>query len=330
MLEGNDADARERPGQREVAVAGEGGSARSGDRGGATVGSALDECAATLAAAGLDEARRRARQLLAAALDLPAAEIFAHPERAIGDAERAGIRRIARRVAAREPLSRVVGHREFWGLEFVLSCDALDPRPETETVVETVLARLSDRGKPYLFLDLGTGSGCLLLALLSEYPKASGIGVDVMPGAAATARRNAEQLRMHDRASFIAGNWGAALAGGFDVVVANPPYIASAELAQLPPEVRDHDPHRALDGGADGLAAYRAIAGELARLLMPGGLFAAEIGIGQDEAVARIIVAGGLAVEPAVADLAGIPRVIVARRPTAGLKERRRNNAIRR
>jgi len=302
-------DAQDKPGQRDFGVAGESPATAT------TVGAALEECAVALTAGGLDEPRRRARQLTAAALDLPAAEIFAHPERAISDAERTRIQGIARRVAAREPLSRIVGHREFWGLEFMLSRDTLDPRPETETVVEAVLARLSDRGKPYRFLDLGTGSGCLLLALLSEYPKASGIGVDVMPGAAATARRNAERLSTHDRASFIAGDWGAALAGGFDVVVANPPYIASAELAQLPPEVRDHDPHRALDGGADGLAAYRAIAGELARLLMPGGLFAAEIGIGQDEAVVRIIAAGGLAVEPAVADLAGIPRVIVARRP---------------
>jgi release factor glutamine methyltransferase len=285
------------------------------DEGSATIGEVLDQCAAMLAAAGLEEPRRLARRVMTAALGLSAAELFAHPQRHLGEEERARVAAIAGRVAAREPLSRIVGHREFWGLDVALSHDTLDPRPETETVVETVLARLSDRGKPYRFLDLGTGSGCLLLALLSEYPKASGIGVDVMPGAAATARRNAERLNTHDRASFIAGDWGAALAGGFDVVVANPPYIASAELAQLPPEVRDHDPHRALDGGADGLAAYRAIAGGLAGLLMPGGLFAAEIGIGQDAAVARIIAAGGLAVEPAVADLAGIPRVIVARRP---------------
>jgi release factor glutamine methyltransferase len=285
------------------------------DEGSATIGEVFDQCTAMLAAAGLEEPRRLARRVMTAALGLSAAELFAHPQRHLGEEERARIAAIAERVAAREPLSRIVGHREFWGLDIVLSRDTLDPRPETETVVEAVLARLSDRGKPYRFLDLGTGSGCLLLALLSEYPKASGIGVDVMPGAAATARRNAARLSTHDRASFIAGDWGAALAGSFDVVVANPPYIASAELAQLPPEVRDHDPHRALDGGADGLAAYRAIAGELARLLIPGGLFAAEIGIGQDEAVARIITAGGLAVEPAVADLAGIPRVIVARRP---------------
>ena len=154
-----------------------------------------------------------------------------------------------------------------------------------------------------------------MLALLSEYPKASGIGIDIAFGAAATARRNAERLGLGDRAGFIAGDWGAALSGTFDAVVANPPYIAAAELERLPPEVRDHDPRRALDGGADGLTAYREIARDLPRFLGPGGLLAAEIGAGQAEAVAKIVMAEGLVVEPAAPDLAGIPRVIVAHRP---------------
>jgi release factor glutamine methyltransferase len=293
-------------------LAREGGEPRSGERVGVTVGEALDACAAGLMAAGVDEPRRQARRIFVAALGLSPAEVFAHPKRMLDREEQARIAAMARRVAAREPLSRITGRREFWGLEFVLSPDTLDPRPESETVVEAVLARFSDRDKPYRFLDLGTGSGCLLLALLHEYPNASGIGVDVMPGAVITARHNAARLGLGERASFIAGDWGAGLAGGFDAVVANPPYIATADLAALMPEVRDHDPRRALDGGADGLAAYRAIARDLPRLLVPGGLLAAEIGQGQADSVAEIIRAGGLAVERVAPDLAGIARVVLA------------------
>jgi release factor glutamine methyltransferase len=289
----------------------------------------LDETTAMLAAAGLEEPRRLSRRILVSVMGLSPAELFAHPHRRLDDQERARIAAMAMRVAAYEPFSRIVGHREFWGLEFALSPDTLDPRPETETIVEAVLDRLTDRDKAYRFLDLGAGSGCLLLALLSEYPNASGVGVDIAPGAAAMARHNAGRLGLGARAQFVVGDWGAALsgrfdagrfdagrfdAGRFDAVVTNPPYIATAELAYLPPEVRDHDPHRALDGGADGLAAYRAIAAELPRLLQPGGLFAAELGFGQAEAVAKIIAEGGLAVEEVAADLAGIARVIVARR----------------
>jgi release factor glutamine methyltransferase len=281
----------------------------------ASVGEVVDESAALLAAAGRDEPRRLARRIAVAALGLSAAEVFAHPQRRLDAEEHARIAAMTERVAACEPLSRVLGRREFWGLDFVLSPDTLDPRPETETIVEAVLARLPEREKPYRFLDLGTGSGCLLLALLSEYPNASGIGVDIAPGAAAVARRNAEYLGMRRRAQFIAGDWGAALAGEFEAIVANPPYIATGELANLPPEVRDHDPRGALDGGKDGLVAYRAIAAELPRLLLPGGLLAAEIGIGQADAAIKILGAGGLAVERTVADLAGIARVLVARRP---------------
>ena len=282
---------------------------------GRTVGEVLDEAAAALAAAGLEEPRRLARRIMTEALGLSPAEVFAHPQRHLGEEERIRIAAIAARVIAHEPLSRIIGHREFWGLEFALSPDTLDPRPESETVVEAVLARLTDREKSYRFLDLGTGSGCLLLALLSEYPNARGFGVDVATGAALTARHNAVRLGVGERAQFVVGNWGAALGGGFDVVVANPPYIASLALTSLPPEVRAHDPRGALDGGADGLDDYRRIMPDLPRLLRAGGLVAAELGLGQAEAVAEMIGEGGLAVDGIAADLAGIARVIVARRP---------------
>ena len=269
------------------------------------ISAALDAAATELASAGFDEARRRARRLLATALQLSASEVFAYPERSLNDADRKRVADMLRRMIAREPLSRIAGTREFWGLELLLSCDTLDPRPESETVVEAVLARLPDRDKAYRFLDLGTGTGCLLLALLSEFPRATGIGTDISPGAALIARRNAERLGLGERACFAAADWALPVTGRYDVVVANPPYIATAALSELPPEVREYDPIRALDGGADGLSAYRAIARELPRLLLPGGLFAAEIGSGQAEAVAAILAEHRLGIDGSVADLAG-------------------------
>ena len=284
---------------------------------GATIGSVLDEAAAALAGAGFDEARRRGRRLLAAALPLSPAEIFAHPETALTTAQDARVAQMLTRMIAREPLSRIIGRREFWGLDFALSADTLDPRPESETLVEAVLARLPDRTSAYQFLDLGTGSGCLLLALLSEFPLAIGVGIDVAAGAARTARRNARLLGLAGRARFAVGDWAEALAGEFDAVVANPPYIATAAIPDLPREVRDYDPKRALDGGQDGFAAYRAIAADLFPLLRPGGLFAAEIGIGQAEAVAAILSENGLVIDGFAGDLGGVIRCVLARRESA-------------
>jgi release factor glutamine methyltransferase len=279
-----------------------------------SVGAAIEFAASALAKAGIDEPRRRARVLLAAALDLSAAEIFAYPERKLNPVQQACIAAVLERMLAHEPLSRIVGRREFWGLEFRLSADTLDPRPESETVVNSVLARLPDRDRAYRFLDLGTGTGILLLALLSEYKAASGVGVDIAPGATVTARDNAARLGIGARAHFVAGSWAAALTGRFDAVVANPPYIEREAIAALPPEVRQYDPLRALDGGADGLAAYRAIAADLPRLLSPGGFFVTEIGQGQASSVAEILTRHGLQVDGIASDLAGIKRIVIARR----------------
>jgi release factor glutamine methyltransferase len=278
----------------------------------ASVGAAIEHAVSALTKAGIDEPRRRARALLAAALDLSTAEIFAHPERLLNPEQQARVSAMLARMLAREPLSRIIGRREFWGLEFLLSPDTLDPRPESETVVDSVLARVPERDRAYRFLDLGTGTGALLLALLSEYPAASGVGVDIAPGAARTARDNAVRLGIGARTHFVAGCWAAALTGRFDAVIANPPYIDRAAIADLPPEVRRYDPIRALDGGADGLAAYRVIAAELRQLLPPGGLFAAEIGLGQASAVAAILTRHGLRVDGIASDLAGIERCVIA------------------
>jgi release factor glutamine methyltransferase len=279
-----------------------------------TLGSILAEATAALTKAGCNEPRRRARQLIAASLGLSATELVIHPERALGGFEVARTRGLVDRMTRGEPLSRVLGRREFWGLGFALSDETLDPRPESETIVEAVLARVPGRHGALRLLDLGTGTGCLLLALLSEFPAATGFGVDVSESAAATARRNAEALGLAARARFLVGDWGSALAHQFDVIVANPPYIATAALADLPYEVSRYDPQRALDGGWDGLDAYRGIAAHLPALLAPFAIFVAEVGVGQAGSVATLLGKRGLAVEAIEQDLAGIERCVVARK----------------
>jgi release factor glutamine methyltransferase len=277
-----------------------------------TVAQLLGEAAAALSAAGFAEPRRQARRLLSAALDLSPAELLARSEQRLPACEVARSRAMLARMAAGEPLSRILGQREFWGLEFALSAATLDPRPESETVIAAVRQRLEGNGEGRRFLDLGTGSGCLLLALLAEFPQALGIGVDIAEDAVRTARRNAGALGLADRTLFFVGDWAQALAGRFDAIVANPPYIATAALADLPREVALYDPRRALDGGADGIAAYRALAVLMPPLLAPGGVFACEIGFAQAPAVAAILAANGLMVTASLCDLAGIERCLVA------------------
>ena len=277
-----------------------------------TLKSILSEAAAALSKAGLEDPRRRARRLVAASLEVSPTELLSDPERGLDRPEIERLRRSLDRMIAGEPLSRILGWREFWGLRFALSADTLDPRPESETLVEVVLDRIIDRSTPHSFLDLGTGTGCLLLALLAEFPAASGIGVDIAAGAVATARENAVALNLDDRARFFVGDWGTALSARFTAIVANPPYIASDSIAGLPPEVGCFDPRRALDGGRDGLAAYLRIAEDLPALLAPGGMFAAEVGFGQADAAAAILKAVGFSIDSIERDLAGIERCIVA------------------
>jgi release factor glutamine methyltransferase len=283
-----------------------------------TVAAAVAAAAESLAAAGFEEPRREARLLVALALGVEPAEVFGYPERPI-DAEQAGrVARLAARRAAGEPVSRLRGSREFWSLEFLLSPETLDPRPDSETVVAGTLDQIRDRSAPLRLVDFGTGTGCLLLALLSELPNAFGVGVDRSEGAARTARLNAARLGFSARSAFVVGDWGRAVIDRrVDVIVANPPYIPSTDLAALPDEVRRFDPSFALDGGPDGLAAYRALADETARLLKPGGVASFEVGAGQAAEVVALMRAVGLEIRGTRPDLAGIARCVTTVVPAA-------------
>jgi release factor glutamine methyltransferase len=279
-----------------------------------TVGDAVADLARRLAASGIAEPRREARLVVALALGVEPAVTLGWPERRLDAAERARLAELAARRAAREPYARLAGRRPFWTLELTLSPATLEPRPDSETLIEAALALLPDRAAPLRIVDFGTGTGCLLLALLSELPAAAGIGIDILPAAIAVARRNAAAAGLAGRAVFVVGDWGKALAGPVDVIVANPPYICSGDIDGLAPEVARYEPRLALDGGADGLAAYRELAGDTARLLRPGGLGLFELGEGQRAAVVRLMSGAGLAVRDVRRDLAGIERVVVVTR----------------
>ncbi len=269
--------------------------------------------ATRLRAAGLPSPDLDARLLAAHALEIDPSGLLQDgpvPPDAAARAEAL----LARRLAG-EPVARILGEKEFWSLPFRLSAETLVPRPDTETLVEEVLTLLPDRTAPLRLLDLGTGSGAILAALLTEYPSAFGVGLDRSAGAAATARDNLARLGLAARSRVLVGDWAEAVRGPFDLVVSNPPYIPSGHIDGLEVDVRAHDPRAALDGGADGLTAYAAIARALPGLLAPGGVCVLELGIGQEEAVSGLLRGAGLVPAPARRDLGGIARALSARRP---------------
>jgi release factor glutamine methyltransferase len=265
--------------------------------------------------AGIDSPELDARLLVGHALGLDHAALVAQSRRVLTTVEADAIAALARRRLAREPVARIIGHKEFWGLSFKLNADTLLPRPETETVVEAALATIGEdrRAHPLRIADLGTGSGALLLALLSELPAACGVGTDISTRALECARDNAAALGFASRASFVACDYGTALKGSIDLIVCNPPYVLQGDLAALAPEVRDFDPRRALDGGPDGLGGYRAVAADSLRLLAPDGAIVVELGFGQAGPASAILAAAGLAPAPPKHDLSGIARALVAR-----------------
>jgi release factor glutamine methyltransferase len=266
----------------------------------------------------IDSAELDARILVGAVLGLDLTGLIAAAGRRVTAAEAARLEHLAQRRLCGEPVARLVGSKEFWGLPLRLSAATLVPRPDTETVVELALEMLHGAGDPTRRLriaDIGTGSGAILLALLSELPHAIGYGTDISVAALRTARLNAADLGLADRAAFIACDYAAALAGSFDLIVSNPPYICSAAIAGLAAEVRDHDPVAALDGGTDGLDAYRALVPQAALLLARRGALVVEAGHGQSGDIRGLMAAAGLTLErPAKSDLAGIPRAVAGRK----------------
>jgi release factor glutamine methyltransferase len=279
-----------------------------------TVGALRHWASARLRDAGIESAELDARILLQCAISLDSASLLTSSEIVVPFETKEKFERLLQRRTSGEPIARIVGFKEFWSHSFRLGPDTLVPRPETETVVEVALEVLPIRGTVFRVLDLGTGSGILLASILLERPNATGVGIDHSEGALQFARSNHIALGLVDRARFICGNWADAIDHSFDLVVTNPPYIPSTEIAKLPREIRDHDPYLAVDGGGDGLATYRAIIEQLPHLLTARGVALLELGFGQESAVACIARAANLFVDgPARRDLSRVPRVLILR-----------------
>ncbi|HEY3919354.1 MAG TPA: peptide chain release factor N(5)-glutamine methyltransferase [Stellaceae bacterium] len=272
----------------------------------------LAAAAKQLAAAGIAEPRREARLVVALALSTEPTAVLGWPERAVESGALAAAEQLVARRARGEPFSRLRGRREFWSLDFALSGDTLDPRPDSEALVAAALADLPGRADRLRVVDYGTGTGCLLLALLSELPSSRGVGIDIAPGALAMARCNAAALGLAARTKFQLGGWDCQIDQPADVILANPPYIPSSEIGRLPLEVREFDPVIALDGGFDGLAAYRALGPAIRRSLASLGRAYIEVGAGQASQAARIFSEAGLTIAAVRRDLADIERCVVA------------------
>jgi len=270
-----------------------------------------------LKAAGIDQPVLDARVLVEAAASATRTDILTDPYRVLDDEQVSTLDDYVERRIRRQPVSHIVGRKGFWKIMLGVTPDVLTPRPETEMLVGLGLQSFEEF-KSFTVLDLGVGSGAILLAILAERPAAKGLGVDVSEEALAVARDNAASLGLEGRAAFLRGDWTAGLGDGtFDLVVSNPPYIASEVIETLEPEVRDHEPRLALDGGPDGLDAYRALASEVLRVLRPGGTFALEIGHDQGPLVEALMQAAGAAEVRVIQDLAGKDRVVTGRKAPA-------------
>ena len=278
---------------------------------------ALKKASQFLLDAGLDSARRDARLLMLAALNIAHADLLAQPREPLG-------REAAQRLIAflterkkRVPVARILGEWEFWSLPFTVSPATLIPRPDSETVVAAALINLGERrhdSDGVRILDLGTGTGCLLIALLHELPQARGLGVDLSAEALDVAAINARRNHVADRANFLQSDWHEAVEGEFDLIVSNPPYIAERVITTLEPEVRHHDPHLALSGGHDGLEAYRRILSGLGKILAPNGVAVLEMGSDQSESLAKLVRAAGFDLTGPYADFGARPRAYALRK----------------
>jgi release factor glutamine methyltransferase len=285
---------------------------------GLSIDAARRALAARFKSTSIESSEIDARLLIGAVLNLDLTGLLTAASRTFTPDEASRLEAFATRRLAGEPVARILGVKEFWGLPLKLSPATLVPRPDTETVVEYSLDLLRASGvanHQLRIADLGTGTGAILLALLSELPDAHGVGTDISLEALDTARGNAIRLGLADRATFVECDFASALSGPFDLIVSNPPYIRTIDIAALAPEVRDHDPHLALDGGSDGFDAYRVLINQAARLLPPGAFLVVEAGQGQTDQIQALMTATGLTLaSPPRADLAGIPRAVGGRK----------------
>jgi release factor glutamine methyltransferase len=280
-----------------------------------TIGDVVTELAAAFADAGFASPRLDARVLVGHVLGLEPSKLFARAADPFPGARRADMDMVKSRRLAHEPVGRIRGYREFFGQDYLLGPDTLEPRPDSETLVEAALTQIPlFAGRAVRILDLGTGTGCLLLAILSHWPEASGVGIDIALGAVAIATENAARLELARRALFQTGDWLTGVSGRFDLIVSNPPYIAERKRAALARDVTHYDPPRALFAGADGLSAYKTFVPDLEQHLAPGGIVFLEVGQGQAKSVAALCAAHGLAKTAFQADLAGVQRVVSATR----------------
>jgi release factor glutamine methyltransferase len=275
---------------------------------------AIATVADCLEAAGIGEAQDDARALLRAAAGLTRLELALAPRAPLSQEEARALSRYAARRAAREPVSRIIGERGFWTLDLAVAPDVLDPRPDTETLVETALRLIAERrDAPLSILDLGAGSGAIVCALLSELPAARAVAVDLSAQACTATAANLARCGLAGRASVVRGRWAQALQARFDLVVSNPPYVRTGDIEGLEPEVRLHDPALALDGGADGLDCYREIIGDLPRLLAEDAVVLFEVGFDQAASVAALLGAQDFNIERVTRDAGGHERVVAAR-----------------
>jgi len=277
-----------------------------------TLREVIAETTTALTTAGIDSPRLDARVLLAHVMQIETSQTFTRDDLPLPPHHEAELAKLVQRRMAREPVSRIFGKREFWGLEFNVTPATLDPRDDTETLVSAVIdhSKRVALNNPRI-LDLGTGTGCILLSLLHALSGSSGIGVDISEAALQVAAGNASKLQLSHRASFARMSWADALAGPFGIVTSNPPYLSDDDMRNLSPEVR-YDPIRALDGGGDGLDCYRAIVSDIKRLVRNPAVVALEVGAGQAEQVARLVAGAGLRVVEIRSDLSAIPRCVVA------------------
>lgn len=270
----------------------------------------IQEALERLTEAGIENPSLDARLLIAHALGIDRAALCTQENRLLTEIEIAAAEDLIERRARREPVGRILGRREFWGLPFLLNDATLEPRPDSETLIETALSLFKDKPAPAQILDLGTGTGCLLLSLLHEWKEARGLGIDISPRAIRQAQQNARDLNLDERAEFRIGNWLHELEGAFSLVLSNPPYIPTREIPHLQPEVRLFDPSAALDGGPEGLDPYKLIIPKVSAFLKNGGAILFEVGAGQAEAVCSLLRADGFKDVAVRNDLGGVARCV--------------------